>query len=69
MRQDAFLEIKEGWTDTAAAPGKETKWTDPAQLKPETVTKEEVAAAPRRKRLLWLVPIPGTNSAAKEDKK
>ena len=69
LRQDAFLEIKEGWTDTAAAPGKETKWTDPAQLKPETVTKEEVAAAPRRKRLLWLVPIPGTNSAAKEDKK
>ncbi|MCC7236700.1 MAG: peptidylprolyl isomerase [Bryobacterales bacterium] len=66
LRQDAFLEIKEGWADTSAAPGKETKWTDPAQLKPETVTKEEVAANPRRKRLLWLVPIPGTSSKPKE---
>jgi len=66
LRQDAFLEIKEGWADSSAAPGKETKWTDPAQLKPETVTKEEVAANPRRKRLLWLVPIPGTSSKPKE---
>ena len=69
LRQDAFLEIKEGWVDTAAAPGKETKWTDPAQLKPETVTKEEVAANPHRKKLLWLVPIPGTTSKPKEEKK
>lgn len=68
LRQDAFLEIKEGWADSSAAPGKDTKWTDPAQLKPETVTKEEVAANPRRKRLLWLVPIPGTKSTPKEDK-
>jgi len=69
LRQDAFLEIKEGWVDASAAPGKETKWTDPAQLKPETVTKEEVAANPRRKRLLWLVPIPGTSSAPKQEDK
>jgi peptidyl-prolyl cis-trans isomerase SurA len=68
LRQDAFLEIKEGWVDTAAAPGKETKWTDPAQLKPETVTKEEVAANPQRKRLLWLIPIPGTASKPKQEK-
>lgn len=68
LRQDAFLEIKEGWVDSSAAPGKETKWTDPAQLKPETVTKEEVAANPRRKRLLWLVPIPGTSSTPKQEK-
>jgi peptidyl-prolyl cis-trans isomerase SurA len=68
LRQDAFLEIKEGWADSSAAPGKDTKWTDPAQLKPETITKEEVAANPRRKRLLWLVPIPGTKSTPKEDK-
>ncbi|MBK7930853.1 MAG: hypothetical protein IPJ98_26265 [Bryobacterales bacterium] len=67
LRQDAFLEIKDGWADSSAAPGKETRWTDPAQLKPETVTKEEVAANPRRKRLLWLVPIPGTKSTPKED--
>jgi parvulin-like peptidyl-prolyl isomerase len=62
LRSEAFLEIRDGYVDTAAAPGKDTKWTDPAQLKPETVTKEEVAAKPRRKRLLWAIPIPGTKS-------
>jgi len=65
LRQDAFLEIKEGWVDTSAAPGKSTKWTDPAELKPETVSKEEVANQTRRKRLLWAIPIPGTKSAPK----
>jgi parvulin-like peptidyl-prolyl isomerase len=62
LRQNAFLEIKEGYVDTGAAPGKDTSWKDPAALKPETVTKAEVAAQTRRKRLLWLVPIPGTST-------
>ncbi|MBI4873629.1 MAG: peptidylprolyl isomerase [Acidobacteria bacterium] len=62
LRQEAFLEIKEGYVDTSAAPGKSTAWTDPAQLKPETVTKEEVARHARRKRLLWMAPIPGTQT-------
>jgi parvulin-like peptidyl-prolyl isomerase len=65
LRQEAFLEIKEGFVDTGAAPGKDTKWTDPAQLKPETVTKEEVAAQTRRRRLLWMIPIPGTSTTSK----
>lgn len=60
LRTDAFLEIKNGWTDTGAAPGKNTAWTDPAQLKPETISKEEVAAQTRHRRLLWAIPIPGT---------
>jgi peptidyl-prolyl cis-trans isomerase SurA len=60
LRAQAFLEIKEGFIDAAAAPGKATKWTDPAELRPETVTKEEVVAQARKKRLLWLAPIPGT---------
>jgi peptidyl-prolyl cis-trans isomerase SurA len=60
LRQQAYLEIKDGWVDTAAAPGKETSWTDPAQLTPETVTREEVLSNPGRKRLLWVFPIPGT---------
>ena len=63
LRQQAFLEIKDGWVDTAAAPGKDTKWTDPARLTPETVTKEEVLANPGRKRLLWIFPVPGTQRA------
>ncbi len=61
LRQDAFLEIKAGYIDTGAAPGKTTTWSDPAQLKPETVTKAEVASQTRKKRLLW-IPIPGTKT-------
>lgn len=61
LRKDAFLEIKDGYVDTGAASGKDTKWVDPAQLKPETVTKEEVAGKKHHKKLLWAVPIPGTN--------
>jgi parvulin-like peptidyl-prolyl isomerase len=60
LRQDAFLEIKAGYVDTGAAPGKSTAWSDPAQLKPETVTKAEVSNRPKKKKLLWAVPIPGT---------
>ncbi len=61
LRQDAFLEIKAGYVDTGAAAGKNTVWSDPAQLKPETVTKAEVASQTRKKRLLW-IPIPGTKT-------
>ena len=61
LREDAFLEIRAGYVDSGAAPGKNTAWQDPAQLKPETVTKQEVAAHRHRKRLLWTVPIPGTD--------
>jgi len=66
LREEAFLEIREGYVDSGAAPGKDTGWKDPAELKPETVTKEEVAAQTKRKKLLWLVPIPGTKTKAKE---
>ena len=43
LRQNAFLQIKPGFVDSGAAPGKDTTWQDPAQLKPETTTKEAVA--------------------------
>ncbi len=64
LRAVAFLEIKPGYEDTGAAPGKDTSWSDPAQLKPETVSKAEVAARGHRKKLLGLIPIPGTNTTA-----
>jgi peptidyl-prolyl cis-trans isomerase SurA len=64
LRAEAFLEIKEGFLDSGAAPGKNTAWTDPAQLKPETVSKEEVASRRRMKRALWIVPIPGTKTSS-----
>lgn len=62
LRQEAFLEIKPGYEDAFAAPGKDTTWQDAAQLKPETVTKEEVANKSRKKRFLGVVPIPGTST-------
>lgn len=66
LRYESFLEIKPGYIDSGAAEGKNTAWTDPAQLRPETVTKEEVQAQTRNRRLLWLVPIPGTSAPAKK---
>ena len=65
LREDAFLEIRAGYVDSGAAPNKDTAWKDPAQLKPETTTKEEVASHPRKKRLLWVVPVPGTSNLPK----
>ena len=52
LREDAFLEIRAGYVDSGAAPGKDTAWKDPAQLKPQTTTKEEVAARKHKKKLL-----------------
>ncbi len=62
LRRQAFLQVKSGYLDTGAAPGQNTAWQDPAQLKPETVTKAEVEQKTRHKRLLWAIPIPGTET-------
>jgi parvulin-like peptidyl-prolyl isomerase len=60
LRKSAFVQIKPGFVDTGAAQGQDTRWQDPAVLKPETVTKAEVEQKTRHKRLLWVIPIPGT---------
>jgi peptidyl-prolyl cis-trans isomerase SurA len=62
LRKSAFLQIKPGYVDSGAAPGQNTAWQDPVQLKPETVTRAEVEQKTRHKRLLWLIPIPGTET-------
>jgi peptidyl-prolyl cis-trans isomerase SurA len=64
LRQEAFLEIKDGYVDSGAAPGKDTRWHDVAQLKPQTTTKEEVAARVHRHKKLLFIPIPGTTKRA-----
>ncbi|MBV8551795.1 MAG: peptidylprolyl isomerase [Acidobacteriaceae bacterium] len=64
LRKQAFLQIKPGFVDTGAAPGQNTTWQDVAQLKPETVTKAEVEQKTRHKRVLWVIPIPGTETTA-----
>ena len=58
LREEAFLEIRGGYVDSGAAPGKDTSWKDPATLKPETTTKEEVASR-KKKRFLGIVPKGG----------
>jgi parvulin-like peptidyl-prolyl isomerase len=55
LREEAFLEIKEGYVDSGAVPGKDTRWKEVAALKPQTTTKEEVAAR-RKKHILWVIP-------------
>jgi parvulin-like peptidyl-prolyl isomerase len=67
LRMDAFLEIRDGFVDTGAAPGKDTRWMEPGQLKPETVTKEEVASRRYRPRLLWVIPMPYVRTVGKVD--
>jgi len=62
LRKTAFLQIKPGYTDSGAAPGMDTRWQDPATLKPETVSKLDVEQKTRLKRLLWVLPIPGTSA-------
>jgi parvulin-like peptidyl-prolyl isomerase len=62
LREDAFLEIKEGYIDSGAAPAKDTRWKDVAQLKPQTTTKEEVAAR-RKRHLLWVIPAGSVKQA------
>jgi parvulin-like peptidyl-prolyl isomerase len=56
LRQNAFLQIKPGYTDTGAAPGKDTAWKDPAQLMPETIKKSEVANQRHLKKFLGVIP-------------
>jgi hypothetical protein len=50
--------------DSGAAPGKDTAWMDPAQLKPETITKAKVANQPKHKKLLWAIPVPSTSTGS-----
>ncbi|MGD0012970.1 MAG: peptidylprolyl isomerase [Bryobacteraceae bacterium] len=68
LRENAFVEIRAGYVDSGAAPGKDTAWHDPTKLRPQTITKEEVAAHVRHRRLLFLVPVPGTKIGGKVER-
>jgi parvulin-like peptidyl-prolyl isomerase len=65
LRQEAFLQIKEGYVDSGAAPGKDTRWQEVSQLKPVTTTKEEVMSRTRAHKKFLGVSIPGTTAPAK----
>ncbi len=59
LREDAYIELRPGYVDSAAVPGKDTSWSDPAKLAPVTTTKEEVLQKKKKRRLLWVIPLPG----------
>lgn len=66
LRYDAYIELRPGYVDAAAAEGKDTSWSDPAKLAPVTTTKEEVLNKKKKRRLLWVIPLPGGGD--KDDK-
>jgi parvulin-like peptidyl-prolyl isomerase len=61
LRTKAFLQIKEGYVDSGAAPNKSTAWQDPVQLRPETVKAADVAAQRHWKKALKVIPYGKTN--------
>jgi parvulin-like peptidyl-prolyl isomerase len=65
LREDAFIELRGGYVDSGAAPGKDTSWRDPAQLKPETTTKAEVAAN-KKKRIMGVIPRRHSNVSSSD---
>jgi parvulin-like peptidyl-prolyl isomerase len=65
LREQAFLQIKDGYVDTGAAPGKDTRWQEVAQLKPATTTKEEVLSSSKAHKKVLGVAIPGTTAEVK----
>jgi hypothetical protein len=68
LRQQAYLQIKDGYVDTGAAPGKDTRWQEAAMLKPPVTTKEEVQARAKPHKKVLGMPIPGTKADLKPDK-
>ena len=58
LRMESYIEIRPGYQDSGAVEGMNTAWSDPSRLAPQTTTREEVIRTRRRKRLLWMVPLP-----------
>jgi len=67
LRYDAYIELRPGYVDNAAAEGKDTSWSDPAKLAPVTTTKEEVLNKKKKRRLLWVIPLPGGGGDKDQD--
>lgn len=62
LRQAAYIEIKSGYQDSGAAPGKDTGWVNPAELKPDQISKDQARDEGHKKRLLGIL-IPGTTAS------
>lgn len=66
LREEAYIEIRPGYADSGAIPGKDTSWTDPAKLAPVTTTRAEVLAKKKKRRFLWIIPLPGGGDKEKK---
>tara|TARA_Y100000588_G_scaffold395176_1_gene520830 strand:+ start:5830 stop:6996 length:1167 start_codon:yes stop_codon:yes gene_type:complete len=66
LREEAYIEIRPGYIDSGAIPGKDTSWTDPAKLAPVTTTRAEVLAKKKKRRFLWIIPLPGGGDKEKK---
>ncbi len=58
LRSESYIEIRPGYADEGAIEGMNTGWSDPSRLAPLTTTREEVIRTRRRKRVLWMIPLP-----------
>lgn len=58
LREESYIEIRPGYADSGALEGMNTAWSDPSRLAPVTTTREEVIRTRRRKRMLWMIPLP-----------
>ena len=58
LRGESYIEIRPGYADAGAIEGMNTAWSDPSRLAPMTTTREEVIRTRRRKRVLWMIPLP-----------
>ena len=65
LREQAYIEIRPGYVDSAPAPNVDTSWTDPANLTAVTTTREEVLKKKKRK-LLWLIPMGSKKDKSKD---
>ena len=62
LRESAFLQVKDGYVDSGAAPGKDTRWQDVAVLKAPLTTKEQVLSSSKAHKKVLGLPIPGTTA-------
>jgi parvulin-like peptidyl-prolyl isomerase len=61
LRRTAYLAIKPGYSDAAGLADKDTSWRDSTEVWAQRVTKVELETEQRRrKRALWIVPMPWT---------
>lgn len=65
LREDAFIEIRAGYVDSGAAPGKDTAWKDPENFKAAVTTKAE--ATKKKRKLLWMIPMGSRQVKPKDD--